>query len=78
MPEFRGMGVGRRLWEDGIIPWCIENGFSHLGAMVMAHNVGSIGFYEKLGFRVVGYHNSIVRWDDEYLDSVEIERILDL
>ena len=77
MPEFRGIGVGRALWVDGILPWCKVNGFSHLGAMVLAHNVGSIMFYEKLGFNVVGYHSKIVCWDNEYLDEVEIEQVLE-
>jgi GNAT superfamily N-acetyltransferase len=77
MPEFRGLGVGRRLWELGILPWCNKMGFTHLGAMVMAHNTGSITFYEKMGFKVVGYHNKVVRWDNIYLDAVEIECILE-
>ena len=73
MPEFRGRGVGRALWEQGVFPWCRRVGLSNLGATVMAHNVGSIAFYEKLGFRVNGYHQKMVKWGEEYLDSVEIE-----
>lgn len=73
MPEYRGRGVGRDLWEQGVFPWCRQVGLSNLGATVMAHNVGSIAFYEKLGFRVNGYHQRMVKWDAEYIDSVEIE-----
>ena len=77
MPEYRGMGVGRALWVKGILPWCQSNEFTHLGAMVMAHNVGSIAFYEKMGFNVVGSHHKVVRWGNEYLDTIEIERLLE-
>lgn len=75
-PEYRGMGVGRTLWEKGILPWCQDNGFTQLGAMVMSHNKGSIEFYKKMGFSVIGHHNKVVNWDDEYLNTVEIERLL--
>ena len=77
MPEHRGMGVGRALWERGILPWCSENGLTRLGAMVMTHNTGSITFYEKIGFKVVGTHRKVVKWKEEYIDTVEIERILE-
>jgi len=73
---FRGKGVGRALWEKGVVPWCREKGLKHLGALVMAHNVGSIAFYERLGFHVCGYHRKVVDWDGEFLDSVEIEKML--
>ena len=45
-------------------------------ARVMSHNVGSLAFYLKMGFKVVGHHNKVVKWGDEYLDTEEIERIL--
>lgn len=73
MHEFRGRGVGRALWDIGVFPWCRLVGLSRLGATVMAHNLGSIAFYEKLGFHINGYHRRMVKWGDEYLDSVEIE-----
>lgn len=73
MPEYRGRGIGRALWEQGVFPWCSQVGLSNLGATVMAHNIGSIAFYEKLGFRVNGYHQKMVKWGEDYLDSVEIE-----
>ena len=77
MSEYRGIGVGRTLWSEGILPWRNENKFTHLGAMVMSHNTGSITFYEKLGFKVVGYHKKVVKWEDNYLDTVEIELLLE-
>jgi GNAT superfamily N-acetyltransferase len=76
MPEYRGKGVGFTFWEQGIFPWCRSNGFSHLGATPMAHNLGAIGFYERLGFHISGYHRKIIKWDKNYLDAVEIEMIL--
>lgn len=76
VPEFRGRGVGRALWEKGLLPWCRENELNHLGAMVLAHNTGSVAFYAKMGFQIVGAHHRVAKWGDEYLDTVEIERIL--
>ena len=77
MPEYRGMGVGRALWERGILPWCSENGYTYLGAMVMTHNTGSIDFYKKMGSNLVGTHHKTVKWKDQYLDTIEIEQILE-
>lgn len=76
MPGHRGKGVGRTLWEKGVLPWCREKGFRHLGALVVTHNVGSLAFYERLGFHVCGYHRKVVDWDGELLDAVEIEKTL--
>jgi len=77
MPEMRGRGVGSALWREGILPFCVEAGFRHVGAFVMAHNMGAIAFYESLGFNVCGYHRRLVDWDGELLDAVEIEKWLD-
>ena len=77
MPEMRGRGVGSVLWREGILPFCVETGFRHVGAFVMAHNKGAIAFYESLGFNVCGYHRRLVDWDGELLDAVEIEKWLD-
>ena len=74
MPEHRGKGVGRALWVEGIFPWCRKHGFTHLGASVMAHNTGSIAFYEKLGFQVCGYHRKMVDWNGEKLENIFIPR----
>ena len=73
-PNHRGMGVSRALLERGVLSWYREKGFTHIGAVVMAHNAGSIAFYERLGFHVCGYHRKVIDWDGELLDSVEIER----
>jgi RimJ/RimL family protein N-acetyltransferase len=73
VPRMRGRKVGSALWREGVLPFCAEKGFRHVGAFVMAHNQGSIAFYESLGFRVCGYHRRLVEWDGEFLDAVEIE-----
>ncbi len=73
MPEFRRAGVGKALWDSGVIPWCQSVGFHHIGFFVMAHNKDAITFYETLGFRVCGYHRRLVQWGQEYLDTVEME-----
>lgn len=73
VPQMRARGVGSALWRKGVLPFCAEKGFRHVGAFVMAHNRGSIAFYESLGFRVCGYHRRLVEWNGEFLDAVEIE-----
>ncbi len=73
MPAFRRTGVGRALWQEGVIPWCKTVGFQHVGFFVMAHNRDAIAFYETLGFRVCGYHRKLVKWEEAYLDAVEME-----
>ncbi len=73
LPEHRGKGVGTMLWRRGVLPWCRKVGFKHVGFFVMAHNKGSISFYESLGFRVCGYHRCLVDWEGELLDAVEME-----
>ncbi|MFX1250018.1 MAG: GNAT family N-acetyltransferase [Promethearchaeota archaeon] len=73
IPEFRHKGVGTTLWRKGILPWGQKMGFKHIGFFVMAHNKTAIAFYERLGFRVCGYHRRLVKWDEEYLDAVEME-----
>ncbi|MFX0094907.1 MAG: GNAT family N-acetyltransferase [Candidatus Hodarchaeota archaeon] len=77
MPEYRHKGVGATLWRKGVLPWCQEVGFKHIGFFVMAHNKDAIAFYESLGFRVCGYHRKLVNWEEKYLDAVELEIWLD-
>lgn len=74
MPEFRRTGVGRALWQKGVIPWCQNVGFQHVGFFVMAHNKEAITFYEGLGFRICGTHQRLIKWEQEYIDAVEMER----
>lgn len=76
-PACRRCGVGTALWQIGVFPWCRKQGFKHLGFLIMAHNTGSIAFYESLGFRVCGYHRRVVNWDGEFLDAKEMERWLE-
>ena len=73
MPEFRRRGVATALWREGILPFCHDAGFHHVGHFVMAHNERAIAFYENLGFRICGRHDKLVDWDGELLDAVEME-----
>ncbi len=69
----RGRGIGTALWKQGIFHFSNKVGFTHIGAIIMAHNKEAIAFYESLGFRVCGYHRYLVDWSGELLDAVEIE-----
>jgi len=73
MPGMRGRGVGSALWRAGVLPFCREAGFRHVGTFVMAHNVSAIAFYESLVFSVCDRHRRLIDWDGELLDAVEIE-----
>jgi len=78
MPNFRRKGVGWSLWKNGVLPWCEKNGFKHLGFFILSYNQDAIIFYEKLGFRVCGYHrNLILGYDGSFVDALEMELWLD-
>ncbi len=75
--SLRRRGVATALWREGILPFCRDAGFRHVGHFVMAHNERAIAFYENLGFRICGRHDKLVDWDGELLDAVEMEMWLE-
>ena len=62
--DFWGKGVSKMLWIEGCFPWGREVGFRHYSHFVPVHNLRAIRHYEKLGFRVCGYHRQLVEWAD--------------
>lgn len=74
MPDFRRQRVGLSLWKKGVFPWCQKKGFKHVGFPIISQNVEGIAFYEKLGFRVCGYHRKFIYgFDEKYVDALEME-----
>lgn len=55
-PEFRGLGVGRRMIKE-LIDYAFSNGFRKVGLIVDAKNIKAEEMYAKAGFHRVGIKN---------------------
>jgi ribosomal protein S18 acetylase RimI-like enzyme len=71
----RGRGVGRRLAE-ATFELARRKGYEKLFTFVRADNPNALGFYSRLGFRVVGTAESQARIGGKYVDEVIIEKFL--
>lgn len=71
----RHSGVGVRMAETTFAA-AREKGFEKLFSYVRADNSDALGFYRKIGFRVVGTAERQARIGDSYVDEVVIERQL--
>lgn len=54
-PQHRGSRVGRRLVAE-LAAWSLTNGLAEIRVGTQATNIGSVRFYESLGFRLVASH----------------------
>ncbi|MFK7934210.1 MAG: N-acetyltransferase family protein [Saprospiraceae bacterium] len=71
--DFRGQQLGKRLLEHLIIA-APAAGFWTLQATIFAKNKISIRLHENLGFRISGIRERIAQVDDEWCDTVLMER----
>jgi len=55
--KFKGCGLGRKLWS-GFLAHCQENSVKSI--IVETNQNGAAGFYERLGFELIGYFKSPV------------------
>lgn len=69
----RGEGVGSRLLA-ALVAESERNGIWTLQAGIFAENVASIRLHEKAGFRIVGRRERIGCLDDEWRDTILMER----
>lgn len=73
-PKYWGTGVAKELWTQGNFPFGDTVGFRHYSHSVPINNMRAVRHYEKLGFRICGYHRKYVEWSPgEYGDAVEME-----
>jgi L-amino acid N-acyltransferase len=71
----RGRGVGRALLAE-LIERASAHGFHSLIARIAGHNETSIGLHTAAGFELVGVEREVGRKHRQWLDVVELQRLL--
>jgi ribosomal protein S18 acetylase RimI-like enzyme len=72
LPEWRGRGVGRRLWNATVV-FARETGYRKLAIQVRASNIVAQTFYRGLGFQECGRLTRQVMIDGSEDDEVLME-----
>ena len=71
----RGRGVGRALLAE-LLVLASDHGFHSVIARVAGHNETSIGLHTAAGFELVGVEREVGRKHRQWLDVVELQRLL--
>jgi L-amino acid N-acyltransferase YncA len=71
----RGKGVGRALLAE-LLVLASAHGFHSLIARIAGHNETSIGLHRAAGFELVGVEREVGRKHRQWLDVVEMQRLL--
>jgi L-amino acid N-acyltransferase len=71
----RGKGVGRALLAELLI-LASAHGFHSVIARIAGHNETSIGLHRAAGFELVGVEREVGRKHRQWLDVVELQRLL--
>ncbi len=71
----RGKGVGRALLDE-LLVLASAHGFHSLIARIAGHNETSIGLHRAAGFELVGVEREVGRKHRQWLDVVELQRLL--
>ena len=71
----RGKGVGRALLAE-LIVLAAAHGFHSVIARIAGHNETSIGLHTSAGFELVGVEREVGRKHRQWLDVVELQRLL--
>ena len=74
-PAHHGKGVGRALLEE-LVSLAEAHGFHSLIARIVGHNEASIGVHRACGFELVGTEREVGRKFGQWLDVVEMQRVL--
>lgn len=72
---YRQQGIGTRL-SRATFEAARQKGFEKICSYVRADNLGSLAFYLKLGFRIIGTAQKQVKIGQRYIDEIFIERLL--
>jgi len=73
--KFRSQGVGRRLIEEMMEKAREEFGLDLIHLEVYDGNP-AIRLYERLGFERYGYHPNFIKWKNEYLGKILMQKKL--
>ena len=71
----RGRGVGRALLAE-LLVLASAHGFHSVIARIAGHNEVSIGLHKAAGFELVGVEREVGRKHRQWLDVVELQRLL--
>jgi phosphinothricin acetyltransferase len=71
----RGRGIGRALLSE-LLVLAAAHGFHSVIARIAGHNETSIGLHRAAGFELVGVEREIGRKHRQWLDVVELQRLL--
>jgi phosphinothricin acetyltransferase len=71
----RGKGVGRALLAE-LLRLASAHGFHSVVARIAGHNETSIGLHTAVGFELVGVEREVGRKHRQWLDVVELQRLL--
>jgi L-amino acid N-acyltransferase len=71
----RGKGVGQALLAE-LLVMASAHGFHSLIARIAGHNETSIGLHRAAGFELVGVEREVGRKHRQWLDVVELQRLL--
>jgi L-amino acid N-acyltransferase len=71
----RGKGVGRELLAE-LLVLASAHGFHSVIARIAGHNETSIGLHQAAGFELVGVEREIGRKHRQWIDVVELQRLL--
>ena len=71
----RGSGVGRALLAE-LLRLASAHGFHSVIARIAGHNEVSIGLHKAAGFELVGVEREVGRKHRQWLDVVELQRLL--
>ncbi len=71
----RGRGIGRALLAE-LLVLASAHGFHSVIARIAGHNETSIGLHRSAGFELVGVEREVGRKHRQWLDVVEMQRLL--
>jgi len=71
----QGHGIGRRLLED-LVERAAVHGFHSVIARITGENAASIALHAACGFEIVGTEREVGRKFGQWLDVVEMQRML--
>jgi len=73
--DHRGKGVGRAILAE-LLKLASAHGFHSVIARIAGHNETSIGLHRAAGFELVGVEREVGRKHRQWLDVVELQRLL--
>ncbi len=74
-PDHQGKGIGRALLVE-LVRLGARHGFHAMIARIVGHNEVSIGLHRACGFELVGVEREVGRKHGQWLDVVELQRLL--